>query len=357
MLLTLHEAKGFRCLEDVRFEPAPGLNLLRGRNAQGKTSLLESILFVATSKSHRTAQERELLLRAAESFHLRATVDRRSMPVVLEANWWRGAKRFKVNGVAQQRMSDILGQLNVVLFSPEDVDIVKGGAAVRRRFMDMELAQVDAKYLHALQHFRQVLRQRNELLRHPRPDRELLRAWEPQFIEAGRAIMIERARFVDELAALAAHTHAAIGGGEALQVRYEPDVKSPEALQEALDKSFESDLRRQLTTRGPHRDDIGLSVAEHAARDYGSQGQQKTAALALRLAVVELVRARTGEYPVLMLDEVLAELDADRCRRLFEAIPPAVQCIATTTQLDGAPAGLSAAFASFRIEGGRLERH
>ncbi|MBI1317901.1 MAG: DNA replication/repair protein RecF [Candidatus Hydrogenedens sp.] len=356
MLLSLHEVRGFRCLTEVRFEPAPGLNLVRGRNAQGKTSLLESILFVATSKSHRTAQERELLLHEAESFHLRTVLERRGTPVTLEANWWRGTKRFKVNGVPQQRMSDILGQLNVVLFSPEDVDIVKGGASARRRFMDMELAQVDKGYLNALQLYRQVLRQRNELLKRPKPDRDLLRAWEPQFVESGRAIMESRGRFLEELAAIATETHASIGGGEALQVRYEPDVKQADQLQETLDKYLESDLRRQQTTRGPHRDDIGLFIAERPARDYGSQGQQKTAALAMRLAVVELVRQRTGEYPVLMLDEVLAELDADRCQRLFLAIPEAVQCIATTTQLEGAPAGYAGDFASFLIEGGRLER-
>jgi len=356
MRLTSHEARGFRCLDAIRFDPQPGLNLLRGKNAQGKTSVLESILFAATSKSHRTNQERGLLQHDTESFHLRSRVKRADRELQLEANWYRGQKRFKVNGVSQQRMSDILGQLNVVLFSPEDVEIVKGGAAVRRKFLDMELSQVDVRYLQALQNYRTVLRQRNELLRRPRPDRDLLRAWEPQLLEAGRTVMLERTRFVEELAGIAATMHAAIGEGEALQVRYEPDVRRPDGLEEALDKHFERDVRRQQTTRGPHRDDIGLYVRDKPAREYGSQGQQKTAALALRLSVVELVRQRAGEYPVLMLDEVLAELDSERSRSLFEALPDEVQCIATTTQLTGAPAGYGGELAGFRIEGGRLER-
>ena len=357
MRLLHHEAKGFRCLDTLRLEPGPGLNVVRGRNAQGKTSVLESILFAATSKSHRTTQERELLHHRDESFHLKTAVERGGRELMIEANWWRGAKRFKVNGVPQTRMSDVLGKLNVVLFSPEDVEIVKGSAAVRRKFLDMELSQIEPRYLQALQHFRQVLRQRNELLRGRKPDRELVRAWEPQYLEAGAAIMDARARFVEELGAHATATHAAIGGGEGLQVAYAPDVAEPGQLERALDESFERDVRRQQTMRGPHRDDIALRVGEQTARAFGSQGQQKTAALALRLALVQLVRARMGEYPVLMLDEVIAELDADRSRRLFESIPLEVQCIATTTSLEGgAPTGYGGELAEFRIEGGQLER-
>lgn len=318
----------------VHLEPSPGINVIRGENAQGKTSLLEAVLFGATSKSHRTSTETELVGHGAEGFSLDLHVRRRDRDVMIQSRWRQGVKRFKVNGVPQTRVSEILGKVKVVLFTPEDIALVKGGASLRRRFLDMELSQLHPAYLNALQQYRQALRHRNELLRGVRVDEEVLHVWDEQLVRTGTVLIRERAAFVTEVAALAAQAYGRIAGGEAFSLAYEPDVGPEESLREALERARASDIRQGMTRRGPHRDDLAFLVAGRGARSHGSQGQQKSAVLALKLAELELVKGHTGEYPILMLDEVLAELDERRGRQLFEALDGSVQCLLTTTELE-----------------------
>ncbi len=355
MLLRAVECQTFRCLTEVAFSPSPGVNIVRGGNAQGKTSLLEAILYAATSKSHRTSVDGDLAQHGQEGFSVTATAQRNAGEIRTEARWWRGAKRFKVNGVPQERVSEILGRINVVFFSPEDVELVKGTAAFRRRFLDMELSQIHPGYLAALQQYRQALKQRNELLRRGTSDGEMLDIWDVQLAQHGRDIVQSRAAFVATLSSHAAQAYAAIAGAESLKVAYVPNVREEEDLLAVLSRVRNSDRKRGVTQRGPHRDDIELRIQDKVARSFASQGQQKSAALALKLAEVELVRGRVGEYPILMLDEVLAELDAARSQRLAEAIGPQVQCILTTTDLSvsGGPFGGDAA--NFHISEGHLE--
>jgi len=353
MHLTRVTCEHFRCLDAVDFAPAPGVNVIRGLNAQGKTSLLEAILYGATSKSHRTNTESELLQHGAESFHIALEARRADRDVAIQAHWWRGAKRFKVNGIAQNRLSDILGRIHVVFFSPEDVELVKGGAGGRRRFLDMEISQVEPAYLAALQQYRQVLRQRNELLKRSKVDEALLDVWDTQMAAQGAVVIRAREAYVAELAAYTAEAYAAVARAESLALAYEPDVADPDSLYDALVRTRQNDLRRGQTQRGPHRDDLAFRIGDRPARAYGSQGQQKSASLALKLAEVELVHARTGEYPVLMLDEVLAELDNRRATQLFAVLGKSVQSLVTTTELERRE-GVFAADAVFRLEGGRL---
>lgn len=350
------KCRGFRCLDNVHFEPATGLNIIRGNNAQGKTSVLEAILFAATSKSHRTSVETDLVAHDGDGFHIEVKARRGDRDVTLEANWWGGAKRFKVNGVAQTRVSQVLGKVNVILFSPEDIALVKGAASVRRRFIDMELSQLHPAYLKALQQFRQVLRQRNELLRKTTVDDALLDVWDEQLVRHGALLMQERAGFLKELAELAAGAYSRIAGGEALVLEYRADVEPAEAYAEILKKSRAQDIRRRATSRGPHRDDIDFLVAGNPARSHASQGQQKSAALALKLAELELVNARTGEYPILMLDEVLSELDGLRAGQLFATIGEGIQCILTTTELTDRRKLFGDGSTDFLIEKGQLEK-
>lgn len=346
--------KDFRCLEDLRLEPSPGLNIIRGRNAQGKTSILEAILYAATSKSHRTSSESELVAHGTERFSLALKVQRADRAVDIDANWSRGAKRFKVNGVAQSRISDILGQVRVVFFSPEDVGLVKDGPSVRRKFLDMELSQLNRNYLHALQRYRQALRQRNELLRSGKAEADLVCVWDEQLAEHGETIRRERADFVRELGVGAGRAYDRISGGEPLEILYEGDVPPGDSLSETLQLSLDSDIRRKTTTRGPHRDDVQIKVNLHPARTYGSQGQQKSIALAIKLAELELVKHRTKEYPILMLDEVLSELDDNRAERLFGAISGDVQCLLTTTELDDRRNTIPGEHEDFFVDCGRL---
>ncbi len=355
MRLVELKCDGFRSLTDVTFRPVPGINVIRGHNAQGKTSLLEAVFYLTTSKSHRTANERELVQEGSEGFRAKAQVQRRDRVVVIEATWWNGVKRFRVNGVAQTRVSDILGKISTVFFAPEDVDLVKGSASHRRHFLDLELSQLLPSYLHALQQYRQVLRQRNQLLKTHVSDPQLLEVWDEQLAVHGAVLIEERAKYLEQLDKLARVSYGQIAGEERLELRYLPDVKLASTLAGVLASSRTSDLARGMTTRGPHRDDFEFLVGGRPARAYASQGQQRTAALALKLADVELIKARTGEYPILMLDEVLSELDENRASRLFTLLQKGIQCLLTTTSTHRNPwGGENCAF--YRITGGRLAK-
>lgn len=356
MYLTRFRCQNFRCLAELEFEPAAGISVICGHNAQGKTSLLEGILFAATSKSHRTNNEQELVRHGENGFRLSATAMRCDRQVTLDALWYEGVKRFRVNGVAQTRMSDILGKLSAVLFSPEDIGLVKGAGTSRRRFLDMELSQILPEYLNALQRYRQALRQRNELLRHNSPDPQLLDIWDDQLAEQGTVLVRERTSFLRRLAEEAAGAYGQVADGELLALDYAPDVPAEQSILETLGRSRAADIRRQTTLHGPHRDDIDIAVAGQPARNYGSQGQQKTVALALKLAVVHLIKERTNEYPVLMLDEVLSELDEKRSRQLFKAIPAEVQCLLTTTSVTRREVLTAQNTVLFQVEHGGLRR-
>jgi DNA replication and repair protein RecF len=334
MDITRFTCNGFRCLHDVDIAPSPAFNIIYGGNAQGKTSLLEAILFATTSKSHRTTQESDLVSHDAEGFTIHLAAHRHERTIEMDANVYRGAKRFKVNGIAQSRVSDILGKVNTVFFSPEDITLVKGSASQRRKFLDMELSQLHAPYLIALQQYRQVLRQRNELLRRNQADPTLLEVWEQQLVQHGSVLIEKRHEFIQELTPLAVEAYHGIAGNETLTLQYLADIEPSDDFVEVLTKTRSTDIRRKFTTRGPHRDDIEFMIDGQPARSKASQGQQKSAALALKLAELEWVKQRVGEYPVLMLDEVLAELDPERSAQLFKAIPHEVQCIITTTQPD-----------------------
>lgn len=346
----------FRCLDGLRFAPGPGLNVIRGGNAQGKTSILEAVLYAATSKSHRTSADSDLVQRGEPWFRLGLRAERAAREVAIEIAWQHGAKRIKVNGVNQTRVSDLLGTVRVVIFAPEDADLVRGSASNRRTFLDMELSQLHAAYLHALQRYRHAMRQRNEVLRQPKPDEALLDPWDAQLAEHGTALMRERRRFVDQLAPLADRAYREVAGGEAMHLAYRPDVKEDVALTDALAAARKSDLRQGVTTRGPHRDDLDIVVEDKAARQFASQGQQKTAGLAVKLAELELMRERTGEYPILLLDDVFAELDADRSRRVLSAVPADVQCLVTTTEFALSPELEVRTPDVFTIRKGVLER-
>ena len=246
--------------------------------------------------------------------------------------------------------------MTAVLFSPEDINLIKGAGAGRRRFLDMELSQVSPPYLHALQRYRQALRQRNELLRTDAPAPELIAPWDQQLSSHAQTIVRERNLFIDQLARHAAQAYAQITGGELLALRYVPDVPPGAPLADVLLKHRQADIRRQNTSHGPHRDDLEIDIASRPARNFASQGQQKTAALALKLAELNLIRERTAEFPILMLDEVLSELDAVRSRLLFNAIPPEVQCILTTATVTRPELLFGPHATLYGIEGGKLEK-
>ncbi len=347
----------FRCLEAVDFRAEPGMNVIRGDNAQGKTSLLEALFYVVTSRSHRTSTEAELARHGCAGFRIEAQVHRVDRDVALEVTWWKGAKRVKVNGVAQNRVSDILGKAHVVLFSPEDTILVRGSASHRRKFLDMTLSQLSPAYLTALQQYRRSLRQRNETLRSDGcpVDPQLVEAWSVPLAEHGATLMKYRNDFVKQLGAHAERSYGELTRGESLEAAYSPDIQPDDVFLDVLKQTFVSDVKRGVTTRGPHRDDFELTIAGSPARNYASQGQQKSAALSLRWAELAVIAEEIGDYPILLLDDVLSELDESRSQRLFNALDDDVQCLLTTTKPSGPGLTDNKTIAEYLISGGRIE--
>ena len=356
MHLTSLHTRCFRGLSETLFEPGAGVNIIYGANAQGKTSVLETVLYAATTRSHRTTADAELAHHGGNEFHITIHAVAKDCPVSIEAHWWKGAKRFKMNGLAQPRLSDILGRICVTFFSPEDIALVKGAASNRRLFLDMELSQLDPPYLRALQQYRQALRQRNELLRKHNCDADMLAVWESQLAAHGKELIDKRTAAVQELSEIATELYARLIENEPLTLAYQPDIDDANGIAEMLHKTRTADLQRRNTGRGPHRDEVEIQISGKSARSYGSQGQQKSAALILKLAEVEFMRRRLGEYPVVLLDEAPAELDTDRTKRLFTAVPENAQAIITTAQpIEQLPLSRNSA-TIFHIDRGHLEK-
>lgn len=350
MRLKRLELYGFRNYEALVLDVQAGVNILTGPNAQGKTNLLEAIHVLALTRSHRTSVDRELIGWDRESARLKADVERRYGNLSLELELTPRGKKAKVNGLEQRKLSGFVGRLNVVLFAPEDLDIVKGSPGVRRRFMDLEIGQVHPGYLHDLLQYNRVLQQRNRLLRTADPDRTpdaVLDVWNEQLATYGVRMMRRRERFIRHLQRLAGEIHAEVTrGAETLSVVYKPSFGDAEQVAGQDDSSLfeqfmlkltqgkDQEFRRGATLVGPHRDDVSLLIDGRDAQSYGSQGQQRTAALSLKLAELELMREEIGEYPLLLLDDVLSELDPARQTRLIETFHSRVQTFITTTSLD-----------------------
>ena len=346
--------ENFRPYEKAQLMPAPGVTLLYGGNAQGKTALIEALYLTCTGRSHRTTRDAELV-KTGEMF-ARVTVEaerrdgRHDVEILLRPG---EKKRITVGGSVASRSGDLMGHVTGVLFSPEDLRMVKDGPAERRRFVDMELSQMRPAYYAALQRYNRALLQRGTLLK--TGDLTCLDAWDEQLAKSGAEIMRARISFVEKLSGIAKEVHRSISGGEALQIEYRPGAKAApdaESILKLLQDARAQDIRRMTTSVGPHRDDLAFFVAGADARAYGSQGQQRTLALSLKLSELEVMRLETGEYPVLMLDDVMSELDPDRRRFLLERLSSVQTLIASTdpTDLAGAKVDLSV-----KVTAGTLE--
>lgn len=341
--------RNYRNYAEVDLDTDHRVNVFIGRNAQGKTNLLESIYMLALTKSHRTAKDRDLIRFGEDRAVLAAAAERRLGDCTLQLELTAQGKRARINGLEQRKLSDYIGTLNVVLFAPEDLEIVKGSPAVRRRFLDMEIAQVQPSYLHSLNQYQKVLVQRNNFLKSgagaaPGSD-VMLSVWNEQLADYGSKIMRRRQKFITKLQTWAESVHGGITAGkETLAVSYAPSVEVSDEDDETvlfdrfmvkLSQTKEQDLRRGATSVGPHRDDVTFRIDGKDAYSFGSQGQQRTAALSLKLAEIELIKQETGEYPVLLLDDVLSELDRSRQEHLVETFRSKVQTFITTTGVEG----------------------
>ena len=346
--------RNYRNYEGAEIAPCEGITVLHGANAQGKTGILEAIYLCCTGRSHRTSKDKELIRWEQPEARVQLCVERTDGSHEIDIHLPAMArKQVFLNGTLAQRTGELMGHANGVLFSPEDLRMVKEGPAERRRFVDMELSQIRPAYYYALQRYHRALTQRNAVLRDAQRTPSLLGTldeWDEQLAQCGAQIMGHRRGFVARLHQTASDVHAGITGGrERLQVDYAPSLVSEsegdrlsEDFLRALRAARSVDLRRQTTTVGPHRDDVALYIDGVDARAYASQGQQRTCALSLKLSELNVMREATGEWPILMLDDVMSELDPERRRQLFGRLS-GIQTLVTCTDpedLAGATVGM-----------------
>ncbi len=337
MIIESIELKNYRNYEKLHMDFSSGTNILYGDNAQGKTNVLEAVYVCSTTKSHRGSKDKEIIRFDEEEAHIKLNVRKSNVPYRIDMHLKKNKpKGIAINGVPIKKASELFGIVNVVFFSPEDLNIIKNGPSERRRFLDLELCQLDKLYVHSLVQYNRVLLQRNKLLKELnfRPEyKETLEVWDVQLLMYGKEIIRCREDFVGKLNGMVRKTHNQISGGrEALVLAYEPNVLVSQ-FAEKLCFNREMDIRLGTTTTGPHRDDISFLVDGIDIRKFGSQGQQRTAALSLKLSEIELVKQLVRDYPVLLLDDVLSELDGGRQEQLLAGIKD-IQTMITCTGVE-----------------------
>lgn len=337
MIIKSLELMNFRNYEFLELKFSEGTNILYGDNAQGKTNILEAIYLSATTKSHKGSKDRDIVNFNAEESHIRTYLDKEGTEYKVDMHLRKSkSKGIAVDGQKIKKAADLLGLLNVVFFSPEDLSIIKNGPAERRRFVDMELCQLDNFYLYNLNHYNKIVNQRNKLLKdiYFNPQlKETLNIWDSQLVSFGSKIIERRRIFTDQLNEIIYGIHRKLSGGkEELVIKYEPDVEIEE-FEARLRSSQEKDIKLKQTSVGPHRDDFCFMTDNIDIRKFGSQGQQRTAALSLKLSEIELVKKLTKDTPVLLLDDVLSELDSNRQNYLLNSIGD-IQTIISCTGLD-----------------------
>ncbi len=344
MRLTQLRLKDFRSYPQLSLQLPPGITALTGENGAGKTNVLEAIHLCCLGRSHRTSVDRDMIRTGEETCAVHARVERQDRCHEVGVRLYaqpRKRKLLYVNGKTVARMGELMGHMTCVMFSPEDLDIVKGQPQQRRRFLDMMLSQCQPAYFYSLQTYMTVLKQRNALLRamgKHAGDARQLPAWDEQLALAAGPVVQARRQAVMQLDALARGHYAHIGGREqeVLAISYQgtlansTDPVTDMAL--ALRDARQEDIRRQTTSVGPHRDDIAVTLAGQELRVYGSQGQARTAILSMRLAQIDVLEQAQGDTPLLLLDDVLSELDMSRRMRLLGRLHR-VQTLLTTTDL------------------------
>ncbi|MHA0857578.1 DNA replication/repair protein RecF [Paenibacillus sp. CMAA1364] len=358
----------YRNYEHLHLDSFGDVNLFIGSNAQGKTNLLEAIFVMALTKSHRTSKDRELIAFEQAKAHVAATVEKKYGSLLLELMLSPQGKKAKINGLEQRKLSEFIGSLNVVMFAPEDLEIVKGTPGIRRRFLDMEIGQVQPSYLYHLQQYQKVLLQRNNLLKQlwGKEDKQqvMLDVWNEQLVVHGVKIIKNRKQFIMKLQKWAEAIHQGITkNSENLQLRYVPSFGEEAEEDEAvlieqfmikLEQLKEKEIRRGMTLTGPHRDDMTFFINGKEVHTYGSQGQQRTTALSLKLAEIELIKEEIGEYPVLLLDDVLSELDPYRQTQLIETFQSKVQTFITATGIESLNADKLKGANIYHVNAGRV---
>ncbi|HEY4551553.1 MAG TPA: DNA replication/repair protein RecF [Bacillaceae bacterium] len=364
------ELTNYRNYKELSVTFENNVNVILGENAQGKTNVMESIYVLGMAKSHRTSNDKDLIRWDAEYAKIKGRVQKSRGSVPLELTISKKGKKARFNHIEQKKLSQYIGNMNVVMFAPEDLHLVKGSPQVRRRFIDMEIGQVSPVYLHDMSQFQKILQQRNHYLKQlqikKQSDRTFLEVLTEQYIEVAVKVIRKRFEFIRLLEEWAQPIHAGISRGlETLNIQYKPSIEVSEStdwskmigvFEEKFQSVREREIDRGVTLIGPHRDEMFFFVNERDVQTFGSQGQQRTTALSVKLAEIELIHSEIGEYPILLLDDVLSELDDFRQSHLLNTIKGKVQTFVTTTTVDGIDHQTLREATTFSVRGGVMER-
>ena len=353
------ELKNFRNYEHLNLKFNENVNFIIGNNAQGKTNLLESIFICSMGKSFRTSKDAEMIRFEKDFSKIKVTAQKQLFPVDVEITLRKDqGKSIKVNGMNISRTSDLLENLYIVIFSTEDLKIVKDEPEKRRKFIDRELCQIKPSYYDNLNRYKKALLQRNAYLKEPRIDEGVLEIWDAELAQYGSQIIAQRNEFIKKLSKISSQIHHGITNHkECLEIFYEPSIQTCENQKqifiEELQKCRRRDIRNRTTGKGPHKDDLQLKANGIDIRNFGSQGQQRTAALSLKLSEIRLIREETGENPILLLDDVLSELDQERQNFLIRSLSD-TQIFITTTEISRQAIQSLGEIRYFNIENGKI---
>ncbi len=370
MFLNSLKLKDFRNYKSLQVDFSNSINVLIGDNAQGKTNLLEAIYILSMARSHRDNNDRDLINWSSDFSDITGEVQSKMGKFPLEVRITRTGKKVFVNHLTENRLLDYIGNLHTVLFAPEDLDLVKGSPGVRRKFIDSEFGQMSANYLFNLLQYRSVLKNRNAYLKNikwignnPKIDEDYLKVLNDQLIDFGSEIIFQRFVLVKELEKYSYQIHKAISRNEKLTIKYASfsgidDQSTKEEISKIFNNQLLKNKTRELflksTSVGPHHDDLKFSINGKEVGSFASQGQQRTTALSVRLAEIEMMKYETGEYPILLLDDVLSELDGDRQTQLLNFIQDKVQTFLTTTSLSDVERDLIKDPKIYQVKGGTL---
>jgi len=340
MYLKKVELKNFRNYKEEAVEFHSKVNIITGKNAQGKTNLLESLYIMSLGKSFRTNKDTEMIGFDQEFCRAKTTSVKEGRELEIEITIGKEGKTTKINGMKTAKNIDLLENVYMVVFSPEDLKIVKDEPEKRRKFIDRELCQLKPVYYKNLGRYKKILQQRNSLLKQQEIKEDMIAVWDEGLAEYGAKIIQERNRFIEKLNKISKEISCRITNGkEALELSYESNIelkedyeKQREHLKKTLSKNLKNDILRRSTSVGPHKDDLKICAEGIDIRHFGSQGQQRTAALSLKLAEIRLIKEETRVSPILLLDDVLSELDGERQNFLINSLEE-VQLFITTTEL------------------------
>ena len=333
--------RNYRNYDNLSLKLNEKINVFVGKNAQGKTNLLESVYFCALGKSFKVVKDKDVIKWGEEKSQIQLNIKNQYRDQTIEILFSKSLKKtIKIDGISIRRIGELLGELPIVFFSPDELRLIKESPDERRRFMNIDISQTNKRYFYLLQRYEKILANRNKLLKQTK-DFDILKdtidIWDRALVDVAEKIVIEREKFIQEIAPYAEKAHFYLSEGrEILKIKYKGlDIKGDfkEGMLRQLSKNLEKDFKLGYTSIGPHRDDIEIFLNDIEVKNFGSQGQQRTAALSLKLAELEIIKEKMGEYPILLLDDVFSELDEDRRLKLLK-FTSRTQTLITCTDFD-----------------------